>query len=207
MPWAASASARTRASRGCSRTTWAAAASSWELHLADARAAFPEQLGDVDAETFWRGVNRVRPGFIRVEADELTYDFHIMLRVEIEAALVDGSLSVKDLPEAWNAKIKEYFGLDVPSDRLGVLQDVHWSSGQIGRPCNYTIGNVMAGQLFASRARGRGGGRGAGDRELYPDPGMADRACAPPRQALHPRRVAGALDPVGPGIRRPTLRT
>ena len=122
----------------------------WELNFAEAQAAFPEQLADVDAETFWRGVNRVKPGFIRVEADELTYDFHIMLRVDIEAALIDGSLAVKDLPEAWNAKIKEYLDLDVPNDRLGVLQDVHWSSGQIGTFCNYTIGNVMAGQLFAA---------------------------------------------------------
>ena len=121
----------------------------WELNFGEAKAAFPEQLADVDAEAFWRGVNRVRPGFIRVEADELTYDFHIMLRVDIEAALVDGSLEVKDLPEAWNAKIKEYLGLDVPDDRRGVLQDVHWSGGQIGTFCNYTIGNVMAGQLFA----------------------------------------------------------
>jgi carboxypeptidase Taq len=120
----------------------------WELNFGAAREAFPEQLADVDAEAFWRGVNRVRPGFIRVEADELTYDFHIMLRVDIEAALVDGSLKVKDLPEAWNAKIKEYLGLDVPDDRRGVLQDVHWSVGQIGTFCNYTIGNVMAGQLF-----------------------------------------------------------
>ena len=122
----------------------------WNLHFPDARAAFPEQLANVDAETFWRGVNRVAPGLIRVEADELTYDFHIMLRVDIEAALIDGSLTVRDLPEAWNAKIKEYLGLDVPNDRQGVLQDVHWSSGQIGTFCNYTIGNVMAGQLFAS---------------------------------------------------------
>ena len=84
-----------------------------------------------------------------MESDELTYDFHVMLRVEIEAALIDGSLSVTDLPEAWNAKMREYLGVDVPNDRLGVLQDVHWSSGQIGTFCNYTIGNVMAGQLFA----------------------------------------------------------
>ncbi|HMO08421.1 MAG TPA: carboxypeptidase M32 [Paracoccaceae bacterium] len=120
----------------------------WELNFPEARAAFPEQLADIDAETFWRAVNRVVPGFIRVEADELTYDFHIMLRVDIEAALIDGSLKVADLPGAWNAKIKEYLGLDVPDDRQGVLQDVHWSSGQIGTFCNYTIGNVMAGQLF-----------------------------------------------------------
>lgn len=125
----------------------------WDLNFGAARDAFPEQLADVDAETFWRGVNRVRPGFIRVEADELTYDFHIMLRVDIEAALIDGSLAVADLPEAWNAKIREYLGLEVPDDRRGVLQDVHWSVGQIGTFCNYTIGNVMAGQLFeAARA-------------------------------------------------------
>ncbi|WP_306117630.1 MULTISPECIES: carboxypeptidase M32 [unclassified Roseitalea] len=120
----------------------------WELNFADARNAFPEQLAGIDAETFWRAVNRVEPGFIRVEADELTYDFHIMLRVEIEAALIDGSLKVADLPQAWNAKVREYLGLDVPSDALGVLQDVHWSSGQVGTFCNYTIGNVMAGQLY-----------------------------------------------------------
>lgn len=121
----------------------------WELNYGDLVDTFPEQLAGVDVETFWRAINRVEPGLIRVESDELTYDFHIMLRVEIEAALIDGSLSVADLPEAWNAKVKEYLGLDVPNDRLGVLQDVHWSSGQIGTFCNYTIGNVMAGQLFA----------------------------------------------------------
>ena len=120
----------------------------WDLNYGELHATFPEQLDGVDAEMFWRAVNRVEPGFIRVESDELTYDFHIMLRVDLEAALIEGSLSVADLPEAWNAKMKEYLGLEVPSDRLGVLQDVHWSSGQIGTFCNYTIGNVMAGQLF-----------------------------------------------------------
>ena len=120
----------------------------WQLNFATAQAAFPDQLADIDADTFWRGVNRVAPGLIRVEADELTYDFHIMLRVDIEAALIDGSLAIRDLPEAWNAKIKEYLGLDVPNDAQGVLQDVHWSSGQIGTFCNYTIGNVMSGQLY-----------------------------------------------------------
>jgi carboxypeptidase Taq len=125
----------------------------WEANLPEARAAYPGLLDDIDVETFWRGINRVSPGFVRVEADELTYDFHIMLRVDIEAALVDGSLKVADLPEAWNAKIKEYLGLDVPNDRLGVLQDVHWSSGQVGTFCNYTIGNVMAGQLYETAIR------------------------------------------------------
>ena len=122
----------------------------WDLNYGELRDTFPEQLKGVDTETFWRAINRVRPGLIRVEADELTYDFHIMLRVEIEAALIDGSLRVSELPEAWNAKVREYLGLEVPNDRLGVLQDVHWSSGQVGTFCNYTIGNVMAGQLFAA---------------------------------------------------------
>jgi carboxypeptidase Taq len=120
----------------------------WELNYGELRDIFPEQLAGIDVETFWRAVNRVEPGLIRVESDELTYDFHIMLRVEIEAALIDGSLPVPELPEAWNAKVEEYLGLEVPNDRLGVLQDVHWSSGQVGTFCNYTIGNVMAGQLF-----------------------------------------------------------
>ncbi len=128
----------------------------WELNYGELRESFPEQLADIDVETFWRAVNRVEPGFIRVEADELTYDFHIMLRVDIEASLIDGSLDIRDLPEAWNAKVKEYLGLDVPNDRLGVLQDVHWSSGQVGTFCNYTIGNVMAGQLFRTATEDHG---------------------------------------------------
>ena len=122
----------------------------WKLHYHELQAAFPGTLDDIDVETFYRAVNRARPGFIRVEADELTYDFHIMLRTEIEQSLIDGSLKVKDLPEAWNAVIKRELGLDVPDDRRGVLQDIHWSTCQIGTFCNYTIGNVMAAQLFDS---------------------------------------------------------
>jgi carboxypeptidase Taq len=102
----------------------------------------------VSAEEFYRAVTRVEPGFIRVEADELTYDFHIMLRVDIESALMDGSLPVADLPEAWNAAIKRDLGLDVPNDARGVLQDVHWSTGYIGSFPTYTIGNVMAAQVM-----------------------------------------------------------
>ncbi len=120
----------------------------WDLHYGMLQETFPEALGDVDVAAFHRAINKVRPGFIRVEADELTYDFHIMLRVDIETRLVDGSLKVKDLPEAWNAVIKQELGLDVPNDRLGCLQDIHWSSGQIGTFCNYTIGNVMAAQVL-----------------------------------------------------------
>ncbi|QBX99953.1 carboxypeptidase M32 [Rhodophyticola sp. CCM32] len=120
----------------------------WANHMGDIRAAYPGTLDDVTEEEFYRAVNRSEPSFIRVEADELTYDFHIMLRTDLESRLVDGSLDVADLPEAWNAAMKEYLGVDVPDDGQGVLQDVHWSSGQIGTFCNYTIGNIMAAQLF-----------------------------------------------------------
>ncbi|WP_275693100.1 carboxypeptidase M32 [Devosia lacusdianchii] len=139
----------------------------WEVNFPEAQKFYPDQLSDVTAEEFFRAVNRCKPGFIRVEADELTYDFHVMLRTDIEAGLIDGSLAVKDLPEVWNAKIKEYLGLDVPNDANGVLQDVHWSSGQIGTFCNYTIGNVMAGQLFetASKDAAIANGLSTGDYE------------------------------------------
>lgn len=120
----------------------------WTNHFADIQAAYPGVLDDVSTEEFYRAINRSEPSFIRVEADELTYDFHIMLRVDLESRLVDGSLDVADLPAAWNAGMKEYLGVDVPDDAKGVLQDVHWSSGQIGTFCNYTIGNIMAAQLF-----------------------------------------------------------
>ena len=120
----------------------------WENHFGTLRDHFPAQLADVSAEEFHAAVNRARPSLIRVEADELTYDFHVMLRVDLESRLVEGSLDVADLPEAWNAGMKSMLGVDVPDDAQGVLQDVHWSSGQIGTFCNYTIGNIMAAQLF-----------------------------------------------------------
>ena len=120
----------------------------WRNHFAELKTRFPTQLADVTDEEFFRAVNRSEPSLIRVEADELTYDFHIMLRCELESRLVDGSLEVADLPAAWNKAMKDYLGLDVPDDAHGVLQDVHWSAGQIGTFCNYTIGNIMAAQLF-----------------------------------------------------------
>ncbi len=125
----------------------------WQLHFPELQRHFPDQLGDVSAEEFYRAVTRVEPGFIRVEADELTYDFHIMLRVDIECALMDGSLPVADLPAAWNAAIKRDLGLDVPNDSKGVLQDVHWSTGYIGSFPTYTIGNVMAAQVMETLRR------------------------------------------------------
>ncbi|PYE49367.1 carboxypeptidase M32 [Deinococcus yavapaiensis] len=120
----------------------------WDVHFGRLQSVFPAQLADVTPEEFHRAVNRVRPSLIRVEADELTYDLHIMLRVEIETALIAGEVQVAELPELWNARVKADLGLDVPDDARGVLQDIHWSTGYFGSFPTYTIGNVMAAQFF-----------------------------------------------------------
>ena len=120
----------------------------WDLHFGELRDAFPEQLADVTADEFWRSVNAVRPDFIRVEADELTYDLHIILRAEIEAAMMAGEAKVADLPGLWRDKMKTYLGRDVPNDTLGVLQDVHWSHGYVGSFPTYSIGNIMGAQFY-----------------------------------------------------------
>jgi carboxypeptidase Taq len=103
---------------------------------------------DLNQDTLYRAVNKISPSFIRVEADELTYGLHIVLRFELEQELIEGRLKVADLPEAWNARFKEYFGLDVPDDAHGVLQDVHWASGLVGYFPTYALGNLIAGQLW-----------------------------------------------------------
>ena len=125
----------------------------WALQYPELRAVFPDALADIDADTFYAAFNAVRPGLIRVEADELTYDLHVMLRVDLERRLVEGSLAVAELPEAWNAAMAADLGVAVPDDRRGVLQDVHWASGYVGSFCTYTVGNVMAAQLHAAAAR------------------------------------------------------
>ncbi len=107
---------------------------------------FPSRL---DADTLYRAVNRVAPSLIRVEADEVTYGLHIIVRFELEQELVEGRLAIRDLPEAWNARYKEYLGVEVPDDAHGVLQDVHWAAGLIGYFPTYALGNLIAGQLFA----------------------------------------------------------
>lgn len=120
----------------------------WDLHFPDLAGHFPDQLSDVTAAEFWAAVNQVRPDFIRVEADELTYDLHIILRSEIEAALMADDLQVKDLPTVWADKMRTYLGREVPNDTLGVLQDVHWSQGYVGSFPTYTLGNIMSAQIF-----------------------------------------------------------
>ncbi|MFO1150646.1 MAG: carboxypeptidase M32 [Alsobacter sp.] len=125
----------------------------WQLHFAELQAAFPDALAGVTPEAFYAAVTDVRRSLVRTEADELTYDLHIMLRVEFEAALMDGSLPVAEVPGAWREAMKRHLGLDVPNDREGCLQDIHWSSGMIGSFCTYTIGNVMGAQLHATAMR------------------------------------------------------
>lgn len=120
----------------------------WEYCYDRLREYFPSQLQGVDLLTFYRGINKVEPSLIRVEADEATYNLHIMLRMELEIALMDGSLAVKDLPEAWNELMRQYLGLTPPNDTDGVLQDVHWSSGLMGYFPTYTLGNLVSAQIW-----------------------------------------------------------
>ena len=118
----------------------------WEHYYPTLQESFPEALGDVDLGTFYRAINEAKPSEIRVEADEITYNLHVLLRFELE--LLEGELSVAGLPDAWNAKMEEYLGLRPESAAKGVLQDVHWSAGLFGYFPTYSIGNVLSVQLF-----------------------------------------------------------
>ena len=109
---------------------------------------FPTQLGGVSVEHFYQAINKVKPSFIRVEADEVSYNLHIIMRFELELALVEGTLAPRDLPEAWAAKFERYLGITPPNDREGVLQDVHWSWGLIGHFQSYALGNIIASQWW-----------------------------------------------------------
>jgi carboxypeptidase Taq len=120
----------------------------WEHFFPKARLAFPEALADVSLDDFYFAINDVQPSFIRVEADEATYNMHIILRFELEQALMTGDLSPGDVPGAWNEKFQKFFALTPPNDRLGCLQDIHWSMGGIGYFPTYTLGNLYAAQLM-----------------------------------------------------------
>ncbi len=120
----------------------------WRFWEPRYREAFPEQLRAVSSDDLYLAVNAVRPTLIRVDADEVTYNLHIVLRFEIEKRLFAGTLAVRDLPAAWNALAQELLGLTPPSDREGVLQDVHWSGGMFGYFPSYCLGNMMAAQFW-----------------------------------------------------------
>ena len=109
---------------------------------------FPEQMADVDEDQFYRAVNRAETSLVRIEADEVSYCLHIMVRYEIEKQLIAGTLEVKDVPAEWNRLYKEYLGLDVPSDAMGCLQDIHWAGGSIGYFPSYALGNAYGAQML-----------------------------------------------------------
>ena len=122
----------------------------WKFHYGELQAAFPDALGSTAFDAWYRAINRVWPTMIRVEADEVTYNLHILLRFEMEQDLLNGNLSVADAPAAWNAKMHENLGLTPANDAEGILQDVHWSGGGIGYFPTYTFGNILSVQ-FSSR--------------------------------------------------------
>ena len=120
----------------------------WEYFYPKLQDMFPSQLGATGIEEFYLAINRVTPSLIRVEADELTYNLHIMVRFEIELDMIEERVEVDELPELWNAKMQEYLGIVPTSDAEGILQDVHWSFGAFGYFPTYTLGNLYAAMLF-----------------------------------------------------------
>ncbi len=133
----------------------------WENHIGRSRAFceqwfpvlqryFPEQLHDISPDTFYRGINRVEPSFIRTEADELTYHFHVMVRYDLEKLLLENAITTKDIPAYWNEHYRQYLGIQVPDDKKGCLQDVHWSHGSFGYFPTYSLGSFYAAQFYAT---------------------------------------------------------
>jgi carboxypeptidase Taq len=120
----------------------------WEHFFPQIKKIFPSQLDGVNVKSFYKAINKVEPSLIRVNADEATYNLHIMLRLELEIGMVDGNMKVKDLPEIWNTKMKEYLGIAPPNNAQGVLQDIHWSGGSIGYFSTYALGNLVSAQLW-----------------------------------------------------------
>jgi carboxypeptidase Taq len=173
----------------------------WHWFYPQLQQIFPERLGGVDEERFVRAVNAVRPGPVRGDADEVTYGLHIILRFELELQLLDGSLAVRDLPEAWNAAMKSYLGVDVPDDARGVLQDTHWPVGLVGYFPTYQLGNVISIQIWNRAVDELGDveeqfarGEFAPLREWLREHVYRHGSMYPPRELL--RRVTGGdLDP------------
>ncbi|HEX6316704.1 MAG TPA: carboxypeptidase M32 [Gemmatimonadaceae bacterium] len=125
----------------------------WEHFYPKLQARCPAQLGRVSRDQFYRGINKVERTLIRVESDEATYNLHIMLRVEMEIAMLTGGVAARDLPEMWNARMQEYLGLTPGSDATGILQDIHWSIGAMGYFATYTLGNLISAQLWDAFGR------------------------------------------------------
>lgn len=123
----------------------------WEFFYPKLQAHFPDQLTGVSLDTFYRGINKVSKSLIRTDSDEVTYNLHVMLRLDFEIQLLEGTLSIRDLPEAWHERFESDFGIVPPSDTNGVLQDVHWYAGVIGGSFQgYTLGNILSAQFYST---------------------------------------------------------
>lgn len=122
----------------------------WEHFFPTLQSTFPEHLSKVSWNEAWKEVNIVKPSFVRVDADEVTYHMHIIIRSEIESELIEGKLKAQDVPERWNAAYKQYLGVEVTSPTQGCLQDIHWSQGLIGYFPTYSLGSLMSAQLFST---------------------------------------------------------
>ncbi|CAG0932029.1 carboxypeptidase Taq [Thermoflexales bacterium] len=130
----------------------------WSFFYPKLQAAFPEQLKAVSLDTFYRAINKVAPSLIRTDADEVTYNLHVMIRFDFEIDLLEGKLAISDLPEAWQARYQSDLGVRAPDDRDGVLQDVHWYAGNIGGSFQgYTLGNLLSAQIFEAAKRDQPG--------------------------------------------------
>jgi carboxypeptidase Taq len=130
----------------------------WEHFYPRLQSLFPDQLKAVSLDTFYRAINRVEPSLIRVDADEVTYNLHVMIRFDLELALLEGSLAIRDLPEAWHARYQADLGVHAPDNRNGVLQDVHWYSGTIGGGFQgYTLGNILSGLFYQTALQAQPG--------------------------------------------------
>jgi carboxypeptidase Taq len=125
----------------------------WRLFYPRLQETYPEQLGGVDLDRFHAGIHAVKPGLIRIQADEVCYGMHVMLRFELEQDIVEGRVALRDLPQRWTEKMWEYLGVEVPDDGHGVLQDVHWSGGSIGYFSTYLIGTVASVQIWEAASR------------------------------------------------------
>ena len=126
----------------------------WNHYYPQLQSVFPEQLGDVPIDTFYRAINKVERSLIRTNADEVTYNLHVMLRFDLELALLEGELEIKDLPNTWRERFEADFGIVPPDDKDGVLQDVHWYFGLIGGSFQgYTLGNILGAQFFTAATK------------------------------------------------------
>jgi carboxypeptidase Taq len=144
----------------------------WRYFFPYAQEAFPAQLKDVSFEAFYAAINKVEPSLLRTESDEVTYNLHVMIRFDLELAMLEGDLAIRDLPAAWHDRYQSDLGVSSPTDANGVLQDVHWYAGLIGGSFQgYTLGNIMSSQIF--------------EKALVENPGIKEDAANGSFEVLH----------------------